>query len=181
MSYASSEAATGLGLQVKPKHVRFDGGILEQLSPIGIIHTPYTSKDECPIQPTYATDAEGTVTVFDQYADGLKDIETFTHVYLLYTFDRAGESELVRPPFLDDEPHGVFASRHPCRPNGIGMSVVRLLRRDGNTLLVLGVDMLNDTPLLDIKPYIARFDRIDDANDGWLADRPWREKPTDWE
>jgi tRNA-Thr(GGU) m(6)t(6)A37 methyltransferase TsaA len=150
---------------------------LDEFSPIGVIRTPFASKDGCPIQPAYAQDAEGTVTVFDEYEAGLKDIEAFSHIYLLYAFDRAGEVELVRPTFLDDEEHGVFASRHPCRPNGIGLSVVRLVRRDGNTLAVAGVDMLDRTPLLDIKPYVARFDRIDDASDGWVADRPWRKKP----
>jgi tRNA-Thr(GGU) m(6)t(6)A37 methyltransferase TsaA len=90
----------------------------------------------------------------------LKGIETFSHIYLLYLFDRANAIILVRPTFLDDSTHGIYASRHPCRPNGIGMSIVKLIRRDGNVLIVEGADMLDETPLLDIKPYIPKFDSI---------------------
>jgi len=150
---------------------------VEQLSPIGIIHSPHSSKDECPIQPAYASEAEGRVEVFDEFAPGLKDIETFSHLYLLYLFDRAGAIELVRPTFLDDEVHGIYASRHPCRPNGIGLSVVRLLSREGRILVVSGIDVLDGTPLLDIKPYIPRFDCVADASDGWVGATTWRPKP----
>jgi len=143
---------------------------------IGIIHTSYKTKQECPIQPLYAANALGRVEVFENYANGLKDIETFSHLYLIYQFDRAGEVELVRPTFLDDEPHGIYASRHPCRPNSIGLSIVKLVRREGNILIVEGVDMLDKTPLLDIKPYIPRFDVISSANEGWIARKQWRPK-----
>ncbi len=122
------------------------------LVPIGFIHSPFHSKEACPIQPVYAREAEGRVEVFEEYAPGLKDVETFSHLYLLYLFDRSGEIQMVRPTFLDDEPHGIYASRHPCRPNGLGLSIVRLIRREGNTLWVNGVDVLDGTPLLDIKP-----------------------------
>jgi len=152
-----------------------------EVSPIGVIHSPYHTKEECPIHPLYSGDAEARVEVFAEYADGLKDIETFSHIYLLFEFDRAGEVKLVRPTFLDDTPHGVFASRHPSRPNGIGMSIVRLLERQATILIVSGIDILDGTPLLDIKPYIRRLDMIEAANDGWVADRPWRSKPTDRE
>jgi len=148
-----------------------------QLKPIGVIHSPFASKDECPIQPAYATDAQGRVEVFAEFAAGLKDVETFSHVYLLYLFDRSGQVEMVRPTFLDDEPHGVYASRHPCRPNGIGMSLVRLVRREGDTLVVAGIDVIDGTPLLDIKPYIPRFDRVEDASEGWVGKLEWRSKP----
>ena len=84
---------------------------------------------------------------------------------------------MIRPTFLDDTPHGVFATRHPCRPNGIGMSIVKVARRDDNVLEVEGIDVLDQTPLMDIKPYIARFDRIEGASDGWLANKEWRPKP----
>jgi tRNA-Thr(GGU) m(6)t(6)A37 methyltransferase TsaA len=106
------------------------------------------------------------VEVFLQFAAGLKDIETFSHVFLLYAFDRAGEVELVRPTFLDDIPHGVFSSRHPCRPNGIGLSVVRLLERQDNVLVVSGIDVLDGTPLLDIKPYLPKYDAVESASMG---------------
>lgn len=148
-----------------------------KISPIGIIHSPYATKEQCPIQPLYAAEATGRVEVFDRYAAGLKDIETFSHIYLLYRFDRAGEVELVRSTFLDDEPHGVFASRHPCRPNGIGMSIVRLKAREGNILVVEGIDVLDRTPLIDIKPYIPRFDRMETASAGWTEGKEWRQKP----
>lgn len=148
-----------------------------EINPIGIIYSPYKTKEECPIQPIYSADAEGKVEIFKEYAAGLKDIEMFSHLYLLYLFDRAGEIELVRPTFLDDKPHGIYASRHPCRPNGIGLSIVRLLRREGNILFVEGVDVLNETPLLDIKPYIPKFDVFDSASSGWVAGKQWRPKP----
>ena len=144
---------------------------------IGIIHTPHKTKPDCPIQPLYAAGIESRVEVFEQYAEGLKDIELFSHLYLLYRFDRADAIKLVRTTFLDDTPHGIYASRHPCRPNGIGMSIVRLLRREGNVLVVDGADMLDATPLLDIKPYIPKFDAFPDASEGWTAGKPWRQKP----
>lgn len=147
------------------------------IEPIGVIHSPYLAKDDCPIQPLYAPDAIGRVEVFDHFAAGLKDIGSFSHLYLLYRFDRAGEIELIRPTFLDDRAHGIFATRHPCRPNGIGISIVRLLQREANLLLVEGVDVLDQTPLIDIKPYIPRFDRIETATEGWIADKQWRPKP----
>jgi tRNA-Thr(GGU) m(6)t(6)A37 methyltransferase TsaA len=148
-----------------------------EVKPIGIIHSSYTTKEECPIQSVCCQETEGRVEIFPEYAEGLKDIEDFSHLYLLYLFDRAGEIRLVRPTFLDDRPHGIYASRHPCRPNGIGLSIVRLLRREGNILIVGGVDVLDGTPLLDIKPYLPRFDLIHSASDGWAADKPWRPKP----
>jgi tRNA-Thr(GGU) m(6)t(6)A37 methyltransferase TsaA len=147
------------------------------IEPIGVIYSPYETKDKCPIQPLYASNSTGRVEVFNEYADGLKDIETFSHIYLFYQFDRAGKLELIRPPFLDDEPHGIFATRHPIRPSGIGMSIVRLMKREKNILIVEGVDILNKTPLLDIKPYIPKFDRIETATEGWTANKEWRAKP----
>jgi len=152
-----------------------------EFSPIGIIRSPHHTKDECPIQPAHASEAEGRVEVFPEFAAGLQDVETFSHIYLLYVFDRAGEVELVRPTFLDDIAHGVFASRHPCRPNGIGLSIVRLLERDDNVLIVSGIDVLDGTPLLDIKPYMPRYDVVESASMGWASDLPWRIKPRDRE
>lgn len=147
------------------------------IEPVGIIHTPFTEKEDCPIQPLYASNATGRVEVFERYAPALKDIEGFSHIYLIYHFDRAGEVRLVRPTFLDDEPHGIFASRHPCRPSGIGLSIVRLKKRDGNILTVEGVDVLDKTPLLDIKPYLPRFDYVENATEGWTAGKESRTKP----
>jgi tRNA-Thr(GGU) m(6)t(6)A37 methyltransferase TsaA len=148
------------------------------IEPIGIIYTPYMEKAGCPIQPLYAPDAIGRVEVFEKYEAGLRDIETFSHIYLLYHFDRAGEMKLTRQTFLDDQFHGIFATRHPARPNGIGMSIVTLRERKKNILIVGGIDVLNMTPLLDIKPYIPRFDRIKAASAGWTRNKHWRPKPT---
>lgn len=152
-----------------------------QLQPIGCIYSPYRTKEECPIQPIYSSEAEGRIEVFEEYAAGLKDIETFSHIYILYLFDRAGEIQWVRPTFLDDEPHGIYASRHPCRPNSIGMSIVRLEERKDNILIISDVDVLDKTPLLDIKPYVPRFDIIKSASNGWVGDRQWRPKPSNSE
>ncbi len=128
------------------------------------------------MQTVYSSDSPGRVELFPKYEAGLKDIETFSHIYLLYLFDRAGSIELVRPTFLDDEPHGIYASRHPCRPNSIGLSIVKLVCRENNFLIVEGVDMLNKTPLLDIKPYIPKFDAVLSASEGWTAGKNWRPK-----
>jgi tRNA-Thr(GGU) m(6)t(6)A37 methyltransferase TsaA len=147
------------------------------LRPIGTIHSPFATKEDAPIQGSFSPDALGTVEVFPEYSQGLKDIELFSHIFILYRFDRAGETKLVRPTFLDDEPHGVFASRHPCRPNSIGITVVRLVRRKGNVLEVGGIDVLDGTPLLDIKPYLPQFDCYPDASEGWTDGKKWRHKP----
>jgi tRNA-Thr(GGU) m(6)t(6)A37 methyltransferase TsaA len=112
-----------------------------------------------------------------KYAVGLKDIETFSHIYIIYLFDRAGEVQFIRSTFLDDEPHGIYASRHPCRPNSIGMSIVQLKKRDDTILVVRGVDVLDGTPLLDIKPYMPKYDRIESASNGWSDGLEWRPKP----
>ena len=147
------------------------------LAPIGVIRTPFATKDDAPIQGAFRPDAEGTVDVFPEFADGLADIDGFSHLILLYEFDRAAPVELVRQTFLGDTPHGLFATRHPARPNGIGLTVVRLLGREAALLRVGGIDVLDETPLLDIKPYIPRFDSFPDASEGWLAGREDRPKP----
>ena len=145
--------------------------------PIGVIYTPYKTKEECPIQPAFTAGHQSRVEVFAQFADGLKDIETFPHVFLLYQFDRASDIQLVRPTFLDDAPHGIYASRHPCRPNGIGLSIVKLVRREDRFLVVEGVDALDQTPLLDIKPYLPKYDAFPNATEGWTTNLQWRQKP----
>jgi len=134
---------------------------------IGVIRTPYKSKERVPIQPSYS-EAIGEVEVFDEYAPGLKDIEGFSHVILLYLFHESpGPSLLVRP-FLDSAPRGVFATRHPDRPNPIGLSIVRLIKRKGNVLFVKGIDTIDGTPLVDVKPYVPAYDEVADAKVGWL-------------
>jgi len=135
--------------------------------PIGVIRSPHTVRAETPIQPVYARGAEGRAEVFPEFADGLADLEGFSHVILLYHFHHAGPAKLTVTPFLEDAEHGVFATRAPCRPNPIGLSVVRLLGREGAALHLADVDVLDGTPLLDVKPYIARFDRRDGVRSGW--------------
>jgi tRNA-Thr(GGU) m(6)t(6)A37 methyltransferase TsaA len=148
-----------------------------QVRVIGVIHTNHATKEETPIQGAFQLDAGGKVEVFPKFAIGLQDIDLFSHIILIYHFDRAGKVELIRKPFLDDIPHGIFATRHPCRPNGIGISIVRLLRREENQLLVSGIDVLDGTPLLDIKPYVPRFDSFPEASEGWFAGKQNRDKP----
>jgi tRNA-Thr(GGU) m(6)t(6)A37 methyltransferase TsaA len=138
------------------------------LRPIGVIRTPHQLADKTPIQPMYARGVEGRAEVLPGYAEGLRDLDGFSHVYLVYLFHQAGPSRLVVKPFLDDVERGVFATRAPCRPNPIGLSVVRLVRRQGNVLYVEDVDMLDNTPLLDIKPFVAWMDLRENTRCGWL-------------
>lgn len=144
--------------------------------PIGRIYSPYKTKEETPIQGAFR-DGRGRIEIFPEYADGLKDIEGFSHLFLIYAFDRAAPAQLVRPTFLDDNPHGIFATRHPARPNPLGLTVVRLLERKNAILEVAGIDVLDDTPLLDVKPYITRFDMYPEASQGWFAGKEERPKP----
>jgi tRNA-Thr(GGU) m(6)t(6)A37 methyltransferase TsaA len=135
--------------------------------PIGIIHSEHLRPQETPIQPVYAAGCRGTVEIYREFVDGLQDIDGFSHLYLIYHFDRADPPALVVKPFLQDSEHGVFSTRSPRRPNPVGLSIVRLLRREDNRLLLEDVDILDGTPLLDIKPYVARFDRMDRTRNGW--------------
>jgi len=148
-----------------------------EIEQIGVIYSPYKTKDECPIQGRIKPKGIGQVEVFREYEDGLKTIESFSHIILFYIFDRAGKVILSRPTFLDDSPHGVFASRHPCRPNGIGISIVVLEERKENVLNVSGIDILNESPLIDIKPYIPKFDVFENANNGWVEKMSIGSKP----
>jgi len=148
-----------------------------EIKQIGIIHSPYKTKDECPIQGKVKPEGKGRVEVFKEYMEALETIDTFSHIMLFFILDKSGEVRLSRPTFLDDSPHGVFASRHPCRPNGIGFSVVKLDSRDKNILYVSGLDMLDNTPLIDIKPYVPRFDCFPEAKEGWIEGRKQRPKP----
>lgn len=134
---------------------------------IGVIRSEHTKPEETPIQPVYAQGCPGQAEVFPEYAAGLRDVEGFSHVYLVYHMHKADRPRLTARPFLQDVERGVFATRAPCRPNPIGLSVVKLVRREGNILHLDGVDVLDGTPLLDIKPYTAKFDRIETARNGW--------------
>ena len=143
------------------------------LEPIGVIHTRFKEKSGTPIQPS-RSQATGTVEVFPSYLDGLQDIEGFSHLILLYIFHQSSGYSLQVKPFLDDQPRGLFATRYPCRPNPLGLSVVGLITRESNLLQVKGVDMLDGTPLVDIKPYMPEFDVYLDVRVGWYENRRFK-------
>ena len=136
------------------------------LTSIGVIHSPFTDSSQAPIQSSRST-IVGSVEVFPQFVAGLRDLEEFSHIFLLYLIDCPQGYKLQVKPFLDDQEHGVFATRYPCRPNPIGLSIVHLLRVEGNHLDIEGVDMLDGSPLLDIKPYIPEFDIRKNVQTGW--------------
>ncbi|HPH98539.1 MAG TPA: tRNA (N6-threonylcarbamoyladenosine(37)-N6)-methyltransferase TrmO [Anaerolineaceae bacterium] len=138
---------------------------------IGVIHTPLNEKQQTPIQSSRST-IQGTIEIFPEYLEGLEGIESFSHIYLLYGFHLSDEKfSLKVQPFLDDQLHGIFSTRFPCRPNPIGISVVNLISREKNILCFRGADMLNGTPLLDIKPYIPEFDVFSTDRIGWYQNR----------
>lgn len=138
------------------------------MKPIGIIHSPFTTLSGMPIQPAGAAGVTGTVEVFEPYRDGLKDLDGFSHIILLYRFHRSRGYKLQVVPFLDSRPRGLFATRAPKRPNPIGLSIVRLDRIDRGILHIRNVDILDGTPLLDIKPYVPQFDAPANVRTGWL-------------
>jgi len=140
------------------------------LQTIGVIRSPFTIADETPIQASRST-APGTLEIDARFANGLDDIEGFSHIILVYIFHRSAGYTLHVKPFLDDREHGLFATRYPYRPNPIGISIVRLTGRHGTTLTVEGLDVLDGTPLLDIKPYVPDFDVRQDVRTGWYEDR----------
>jgi len=135
--------------------------------PIGVVRSDHSAADRTPIQPVFAEGCAGRAEIFPEFVEGLRDLEGFSHLYLLYHFHRAEPARLTVKPFLEDVEHGVFATRAPCRPNAIGLSIVGLLRREGSVLHLDRVDILDGTPLLDIKPYTAKFDRIETTRNGW--------------
>ncbi len=139
--------------------------------PIGLIRSPFTQVEGAPIQPSGAKGEKGRVELRPEYAPGLKDLDGFSHLILIYHFHRSQGYELAVKPFLDDAVHGLFATRAPRRPNPIGLSVVRLTGIDGATLFIKDVDVLDETPLLDIKPFVPLFDAPTEVEIGWLADR----------
>lgn len=138
-----------------------------KVKPIGIIHTPFKSKKETPIQP-FRSYAIGKVEVFEEYQEGLDDIEGFSHIILIYRFHKSRGYSLKVKPFLNNEKKGLFATRAPRRPNQLGLSIVRLIKRENNMLLVEGVDIIDGTPLLDIKPHIKDFEPNEYMRIGWL-------------
>jgi tRNA-Thr(GGU) m(6)t(6)A37 methyltransferase TsaA len=147
--------------------------------PIGVMHTPFKTTEGMPIQPSRAQGAEGTVEIEEEYVEGLADLDGFSHIILLCHFHEARPPRMKVVPFLDDVPRGLFATRAPSRPNPIGLSIVRLTRIEGRTLHVADVDLLDGTPVLDIKPYVGEFDHCEDARFGWLENARARERDSD--
>lgn len=138
------------------------------MQPIGIIHSPFKNLRDMPIQPKGAAVREGAIEVFDQFAEGLRDLDGFSHIYMLYTFHQAQRTELSVVPFMDTVARGVFATRSPLRPNHIGLSIVEMVKVTANIVIIRGVDVLDGTPLLDIKPYVAAFDEVQVSRSGWM-------------
>lgn len=140
-------------------------------TPIGVVHSPFTTVRGMPIQPSGAADVTADVVIDDNLAEGLADLDGFSHIYLIYVFHRAGPLKLKVVPFIDTVARGLFSTRAPSRPNPIGLSLVRLLGRSGNTLHIAGVDILDGTPVLDIKPYIPALQPDNGVRIGWMEGR----------
>ena len=136
--------------------------------PIGLIHSPFKNISGMPIQPSGAATVEGSIEIFPDFTAGLLDLDGFSHLILLYHFHQIQAANLVVTPFLDSQPHGIFATRAPKRPNPIGLSIVKLLHIEQNVLRIDNVDILDGTPLLDIKPYVPEFDQHPAERVGWL-------------
>jgi len=139
-----------------------------EIRQIGVIHSPFKMANGTPIQTATANGVEGWIEVYDKYLDCLKDIDGFERIWLIYWFDRAKEYQPEVTPYLDTEKRGLFSTRAPSRPNPIGISAVRLLKVEGNILRIADMDILDNTPLVDIKPYAPRFDHFEVKRCGWL-------------
>jgi tRNA (adenine37-N6)-methyltransferase len=143
-----------------------------RLEPIGVIRSPFTEQAGTPIQPANAGAARGHVEVLPRYTEALRDLDGFERIWLVFLLDRAGPWRPVVQPYRDTTPRGLFATRAPSRPCPIGMSVVRLVGVRGSTIEVEGVDALDETPLLDIKPYVPEFDAFPSSRAGWFDAAP---------
>ena len=142
-----------------------------EFKPIGVIHTPFTDPKGTPIQPVGAEGAEGVIEISEEYVDGLKDLDGFTYIILIYLFHKSKSYSLRVSPYLEKEERGLFATRFPARPNPIGISVVKLRKVEGSKVYINDVDMLDGTPLLDIKPFIPDVDNREKGRIGWLENR----------
>ena len=144
--------------------------------PIGVIHTPFKKAGDAPIQGILAPGSKGKIEIYPEFTGGLRDIEGFSHLILLYHFHQSTGFSLTAKPFLDKETKGIFATRYFARPNSIGLTIVRLEKVSGNVLEISEIDMLDGTPLLDIKPYVPDFDCRTDVKDGWYRNCSERDK-----
>jgi len=141
-----------------------------EYEPIGIVHSPFTEQQGTPIQPSRAKGVRGTIELDPEYAEGLSDLDGFSHIYVLFHLHRSEGFSLKVVPYLDTVPRGLFATRAPRRPNPIGLSIVDLVAIEGNLLTIENLDMLDGTPVLDIKPFVDRFDERREVRTGWLAE-----------
>ena len=138
------------------------------ITPIGIIETPFDNLKGMPIQPSGADKIQGTIVIDKGYEEGLSDLEGFSHIILLYHFHKSKGYNLMVKPFMDDQQRGLFSTRAPRRPNPIGLSIVQLIKIENNKISIQGIDVLNGTPLIDIKPYVPGFDAREVTKLGWL-------------
>jgi tRNA-Thr(GGU) m(6)t(6)A37 methyltransferase TsaA len=139
-----------------------------QLLPIGVVHSAFVSATGTPLQPSFAAGTEGSIEIFDAYRDGLRDLDGFERIWVLFWCHRASRAKLTVVPYRDTVPHGLFATRAPARPNPIGLSAVRLLGISGNLVRVGELDILDGTPVVDIKPYVSHYDSFPAVRCGWL-------------
>lgn len=144
--------------------------VMEQIvmHPIGIIHSPYKESGHIPIQGTFNDRVEAWLELYSEYVKGLKDLDKFSHAIIIYYFHRSRRVDIEGRPFLEQDKHGIFAIRSPHRPNHIGFSIIKIKRIEGNRIYFAEVDVLDGTPLLDIKPYVKYFDSRDNVISGWL-------------
>ena len=139
-----------------------------KFKPVGVVHSPYKTVENMPIQPSAGMDTEAEIEIFPEYAEGLSDIEGFSHLYIIFHLNMVKKHKLKVIPFLDNVERGIFATRSPARPNPIGLSVVELTGVEGNILHIRGVDMLDGSPVLDIKPFVPDFEKHDNIRTGWF-------------
>lgn len=138
------------------------------MKPIGIIHSPFNNKKEMPIQSVGAKQIKGYLEIYPEFLPGIKDLDGFSHIFVIYQFHKNKDFKLITIPFLDNTERGVFSTRAPKRPNPIGLSIFKILSIENEKIYVSGIDVLNETPLLDIKPYVSKFDVINNTKNGWL-------------
>ncbi|HOP62680.1 MAG TPA: tRNA (N6-threonylcarbamoyladenosine(37)-N6)-methyltransferase TrmO [Spirochaetota bacterium] len=138
------------------------------LRPVGEIHTPFKTVENMPVQPSAGREVEAEIEIYPEFAEGLSDIEGFSHIYVIFYLNRVKNHKLRVIPFLDTVEHGIFATRSPARPNPVGLSVAELVEVKGNILRIRGVDMLDGSPVIDIKPFVPDFDHCENVKRGWF-------------
>lgn len=138
---------------------------------IGVIHTPFKTAENMPIQGALRYDIKGEIELYPEFVKGLKDVEGFSHLITVYYFNLVNDYSLTSCPFLDDSPRGIFSIRGPRRPNPVGITIVKNLKIDDNIIKIAGIDMVDNTPLLDIKPYFPKVDSFPEATTGWMKDK----------